>query len=153
MSTRYSQMARQGVVHPARSGCERPASRSASPHRGPAVPLHGSSAMSIKVTRTALPEVKIVESDLFCDELGSLFETFNADDFAERVTEGVEFVQDDHSRSRRGVLRGLHYQIQHPQGKLVRVVVGDVFDVCTRQLRSLPILGRSPRSGTQPRAR
>lgn len=85
--------------------------------------------MSIKVTRTALPEVKIVESDLFCDDLGSSFETFNADEFAERVTDGVEFVQDDHSRSRRGVLRGLHYQIQHPQGKLIRVVLGDVFDV------------------------
>jgi dTDP-4-dehydrorhamnose 3,5-epimerase len=85
--------------------------------------------MSMKVTRTALPEVKIVESDLFCDELGSAFETFNADEFANRVDADVEFVQDDHSRSRRGVLRGLHYQIQHPQGKLMRVVAGDVFDV------------------------
>ncbi|WP_090685994.1 dTDP-4-dehydrorhamnose 3,5-epimerase [Paraburkholderia phenazinium] len=85
--------------------------------------------MSMKVTRTALPEVKIVESELFCDESGSAFETFNADDFARQVAAGVEFVQDDHSRSRRGVLRGLHYQIQHPQGKLVRVVAGDVFDV------------------------
>jgi dTDP-4-dehydrorhamnose 3,5-epimerase len=85
--------------------------------------------MGIRVTRTALPEVKIVESDLFYDEVGSLFETFNADEFAERVAGGVEFVQDSHSFSKRGVLRGLHYQIQHPQGKLIRVVVGDVFDV------------------------
>ena len=85
--------------------------------------------MSMKVTETALPEVKIVESDLFCDELGSVFETFNADEFASGVAADVEFVQDDHLRSRRGVLRGLHYQIQHPQGKLVRVVVGAVFDV------------------------
>jgi dTDP-4-dehydrorhamnose 3,5-epimerase len=85
--------------------------------------------MGIKVIRTALPEVVIVESDVYYDELGSAFETFNADAFANGVTEDVEFVQDNHSRSRRGVLRGLHYQIQHPQGKLVRVVVGDVFDV------------------------
>lgn len=85
--------------------------------------------MSLKVTRTALPEVKIVEAELFCDELGSAFETFNADDFARHVAAGVEFVQDDHSRARRGVLCGLHYQIQHPQGRLVRVVAGDVFDV------------------------
>ncbi|WP_259294981.1 dTDP-4-dehydrorhamnose 3,5-epimerase [Paraburkholderia sp. DHOC27] len=79
--------------------------------------------------RTALPEVKVVESDLFCDDVGSSFEAFNAEQFALHVTDGVDFVQDDHSCSRRGVLRGLHYQIQHPQGKLIRVLVGDVFDV------------------------
>jgi dTDP-4-dehydrorhamnose 3,5-epimerase len=85
--------------------------------------------MGIKVIRTALPEVVIVESDVYYDELGSAFETYNADAFVSGVAEDVEFVQDNHSRSRRGVLRGLHYQIQHPQGKLIRVVVGDVFDV------------------------
>jgi dTDP-4-dehydrorhamnose 3,5-epimerase len=129
MSAHCSQAARQGVTRSARSGPERLASRRAGPHGGTAAPLHGKSGMSIKVTRTALPEVKIVESDLFCDEAGSSFETFNADEFAESVAGGVEFVQDDHSRSKCGVLRGLHYQIHRPQGKLMRVVVGDVFDV------------------------
>jgi dTDP-4-dehydrorhamnose 3,5-epimerase len=129
MNARYTSPVRQGVLHTTRRSCVRIASRRAGPHRGLPVSLHGSSGMGIKVTRTALPEVKIVESDLFCDDLGSSFEAFNADEFAERVTGGVEFVQDDHSRSRRGVLRGLHYQVQHPQGKLIRVVVGDVFDV------------------------
>ena len=129
MNTHRSHAARQAGTQSACGSHERPASRSASPRSGVAAPLHGSSGMSIQVTRTALPEVKIVESDLFCDALGSSFETFNADEFAESVAGGVEFVQDDHSRSRRGVLRGLNYQIQHPQGKLVRVVAGDVFDV------------------------
>jgi dTDP-4-dehydrorhamnose 3,5-epimerase len=129
MNTRYSQPMRQGAAHGARSAGERTASRSAGPRRGKAPPAYGSGGISMKVTRTALPEVKIVESALFYDESGSAFETFNADDFARHVARGVEFVQDDHSHSRRGVLRGLHYQIRHPQGKLVRVVAGDVFDV------------------------
>lgn len=98
--------------------------------------------MGIKVIRTALPEVVIVESDVCYDELGSAFETFNADEFASRVAADVEFVQDDHSRSRRGVLRGLHYQIQHPQGKLVRVVSGEVFDVVVDIRRSSPSFGK-----------
>jgi dTDP-4-dehydrorhamnose 3,5-epimerase len=128
MNSRYSSVA-SGTQHGTRRGGERPASRRSGSHRGAPAALHGASVTGITVTRTALPEVKIVEADLFCDELGSSFETFNADEFADRVARGVEFVQDDHSRSRRGVLRGLHYQIQHPQGKLMRVVVGDVFDV------------------------
>jgi dTDP-4-dehydrorhamnose 3,5-epimerase len=129
MSTRYLHAVRNAVAHAARGGSERPASRSAYARQAMAAPHYGSSAMSIKVTRTALPEVKIVETELFSDDLGSAFETFNSAEFSNYVAGGVDFVQDDHSRSRRGVLRGLHYQIQHPQGKLMRVVAGEVFDV------------------------
>lgn len=128
MSTRYQHAARQGLAHAATT-LERPASRSASPHQRVPATLYASSGMTIKVTRTALPEVKIVETELFSDETGSSFQTFNADQFADCVASGVEFVQDDHSRSRRGALRGLRYQIQHPHGKLMRVVTGAVFDV------------------------
>ncbi|WP_341318755.1 dTDP-4-dehydrorhamnose 3,5-epimerase [Paraburkholderia sp. IMGN_8] len=85
--------------------------------------------MTILVTATALPEVKIIEPKVFGDARGFFFESFNAKEFAEQVETGVEFVQDNHSRSSKGVLRGLHYQIQNAQGKLVRVVEGEVFDV------------------------
>ncbi|KAB0638874.1 dTDP-4-dehydrorhamnose 3,5-epimerase [Burkholderia stagnalis] len=85
--------------------------------------------MAIQVTATALPEVKIIEPKVFGDARGYFYESFNAREFAELVEPGVEFVQDNHSRSSKGVLRGLHYQIQHSQGKLVRVVEGEVFDV------------------------
>jgi dTDP-4-dehydrorhamnose 3,5-epimerase len=129
MSARYLHAGRLGAAHAARRGCERLAQRVQRLGYDTVATLHGLSGMGIKVIRTALPEVVIVESDMFYDELGSAFETFNADEFASRIAPDVEFVQDDHSRSRRGVLRGLHYQIQHPQGKLVRVVAGDVFDV------------------------
>jgi len=85
--------------------------------------------MAIQVIATALPEVKIIEPKVFGDARGFFYESFNAREFAEYVEGGVEFVQDNHSRSAKGVLRGLHYQIQHAQGKLVRVVEGEVFDV------------------------
>ncbi|MDR6207820.1 dTDP-4-dehydrorhamnose 3,5-epimerase [Paraburkholderia graminis] len=85
--------------------------------------------MAIQVTATALPEVKIIEPKVFGDARGYFYESFNAVEFAENVETGVTFVQDNHSRSAKGVLRGLHYQIQHAQGKLVRVVEGEVFDV------------------------
>lgn len=85
--------------------------------------------MAIQVTATALPEVKIIEPKVFGDARGFFYESFNAREFAEQVEPGVEFVQDNHSRSTKSVLRGLHYQIQHAQGKLVRVVEGEVFDV------------------------
>ncbi|MCP3709227.1 dTDP-4-dehydrorhamnose 3,5-epimerase [Paraburkholderia sp. CNPSo 3274] len=98
--------------------------------------------MAITVTATELPEVKIVEPKVFGDARGFFFESFNACEFAERVEPGVEFVQDNHSRSAKGVLRGLHYQIQNAQGKLVRVVEGEVFDVAVDIRRSSPNFGK-----------
>lgn len=98
--------------------------------------------MAIQVTATALPEVKIIEPKVFGDARGYFYESFNAHEFAELVAPGVEFVQDNHSRSAKGVLRGLHYQIEHAQGKLVRVVEGEVFDVVVDLRRSSPNFGR-----------
>ncbi|MBR8214576.1 dTDP-4-dehydrorhamnose 3,5-epimerase [Burkholderia vietnamiensis] len=98
--------------------------------------------MAIQVTATALPEVKIIEPKVFGDARGYFYESFNAREFAELVAPGIEFVQDNHSRSAKGVLRGLHYQIRHPQGKLVRVVEGDVFDVAVDLRRGSPDFGR-----------
>ncbi|WP_250502569.1 dTDP-4-dehydrorhamnose 3,5-epimerase [Caballeronia sp. AZ7_KS35] len=98
--------------------------------------------MAIQVTATALPEVKIIEPKVFGDARGFFYESFNAREFAEHVESGVEFVQDNHSRSAKGVLRGLHYQIQHPQGKLVRVVEGEVFDVAVDIRKSSPNFGK-----------
>ncbi|KIG07757.1 dTDP-4-dehydrorhamnose 3,5-epimerase [Burkholderia sp. MR1] len=98
--------------------------------------------MAIQVTATALPEVKIIEPKVFGDARGFFYESFNAREFAEHVEAGVEFVQDNHSRSAKGVLRGLHYQIQHAQGKLVRVVEGEVFDVVVDIRRSSPNFGK-----------
>lgn len=79
---------------------------------------------------------------MFGDARGYFYESFNAREFAELVAPGVEFVQDNHSRSAKGVLRGLHYQIEHAQGKLVRVVEGEVFDVVVDLRRSSPNFGR-----------
>ncbi|TDY25457.1 dTDP-4-dehydrorhamnose 3,5-epimerase [Paraburkholderia sp. BL6665CI2N2] len=98
--------------------------------------------MAIQVTATALPEVKIIEPKVFGDARGFFFESFNGREFAEHVEAGVEFVQDNHSRSAKGVLRGLHYQIEHPQGKLVRVVEGEVFDVAVDIRKSSPNFGK-----------
>jgi dTDP-4-dehydrorhamnose 3,5-epimerase len=98
--------------------------------------------MAIQVTPTALPEVKIIEPTVFGDTRGFFFESFNLREFHENVARGFEFVQDNHSRSTRGVLRGLHYQIQHPQGKLVRVVSGQVFDVAVDLRISSPLFGK-----------
>jgi dTDP-4-dehydrorhamnose 3,5-epimerase len=98
--------------------------------------------MAIQVTATALPEVKIIEPKVFGDARGYFYESFNAREFAEQVEAGVEFVQDNHSRSAKGVLRGLHYQIQHAQGKLVRVVEGEVFDVAVDIRKSSPNFGK-----------
>ncbi|KVT36496.1 dTDP-4-dehydrorhamnose 3,5-epimerase [Burkholderia ubonensis] len=97
--------------------------------------------MAIQVTATALPEVKIIEPKVFGDARGYFYESFNAREFAEQVAPGVEFVQDNHSRSEKGVLRGLHYQIQHAQGKLVRVIQGEVFDVAVDIRKSSPTFG------------
>ncbi|WP_438394164.1 dTDP-4-dehydrorhamnose 3,5-epimerase [Caballeronia sp. DA-9] len=97
--------------------------------------------MALKVIATALPEVVIVEPEVFGDARGFFYESFNSRDFGEHVAAGVEFVQDNHSRSARGVLRGLHYQIERPQGKLVRVVEGEVFDVAVDLRKSSPRFG------------
>lgn len=98
--------------------------------------------MAIQVTPTAIAEVKLIEPKVFGDARGYFYESFNARDFAELVAPGIEFVQDNHSRSSKGVLRGLHYQIQHTQGKLVRVVEGEVFDVAVDIRRSSPTFGK-----------
>jgi dTDP-4-dehydrorhamnose 3,5-epimerase len=96
----------------------------------------------MKVVATALADVKIVEPRTFGDERGFFLESWNARDFAAAGL-GATFVQDNHSGSRRGVLRGLHYQVQHAQGKLVRVAVGEVFDVVVDLRRRSPTFGRS----------
>ena len=98
--------------------------------------------MPYTVTPTAIPDVLVLEPKVFGDARGFFFESFNARDFAQATGLNVEFVQDNHSKSARGVLRGLHYQIQHAQGKLVRVVQGEVFDVAVDLRRSSPTFGR-----------
>lgn len=83
----------------------------------------------MKVTPTTIPDVLIIEPKVFGDERGFFFESFNQKAFNEATGLDVNFVQDNHSRSAKGVLRGLHYQLLQPQGKLVRVVRGSIFDV------------------------
>lgn len=83
----------------------------------------------MKATPTAIADVLLIEPRVFGDARGFFYESFNARDFAAATGLNVNFVQDNHSKSARGVLRGLHYQVQKPQGKLVRVVAGEVFDV------------------------
>jgi len=92
---------------------------------------------------TAIPDVVIFEPKVFGDARGFFFESFNAKVFSEATRTSAEFVQDNHSRSTRGVLRGLHYQIVQPQGKLVRVVSGEVLDVAVDLRRSSSTFGRS----------
>lgn len=98
--------------------------------------------MPYTVTPTALPGVLILEPKVFGDARGFFFESFNARDFAQCTGLDVQFVQDNHSKSAKGVLRGLHYQIEHPQGKLVRVTQGEVFDVAVDLRRSSPHFGK-----------
>lgn len=97
----------------------------------------------MKVTPTAIADVLILEPKVFGDERGFFFESFNQKAFDEAAGAHVEFVQDNHSRSAKGVLRGLHYQLPpHAQGKLVRVVRGSVFDLAVDVRRSSPSFGR-----------
>jgi dTDP-4-dehydrorhamnose 3,5-epimerase len=96
----------------------------------------------MKVTATAIPDVKRLAPRVFTDDRGYFFESWNARMFAESGIDAT-FVQDNHSQSKQGVLRGLHYQIEHAQGKLVRCVVGAVFDVAVDLRRSSPTFGRS----------
>lgn len=96
----------------------------------------------MRITPTRLPEVLVLEPRVHEDARGFLLESWNQRDFDACVGTGVRFVQDNHSRSIRGVLRGLHYQLGHPQGKLLRVVCGRVFDVAVDLRRSSPRLGQ-----------
>lgn len=96
----------------------------------------------MKIIETAISEVLIVEPKLFRDTRGFFFECFNQRIFSERTGIGLNFVQDNHSHSRKGVLRGLHYQTQQPQGKLVRVVRGAVFDVAVDIRKGAPTFGK-----------
>ena len=96
----------------------------------------------MKAIATAIPDVLIIEPNVFGDERGFFFESFNQRRFNELVGRDVDFVQDNHSRSARNVLRGLHYQIQQAQGKLVRVVQGAVFDVAVDIRRGSPTFGQ-----------
>jgi dTDP-4-dehydrorhamnose 3,5-epimerase len=96
----------------------------------------------MKVTPTALPEVLLLEPKVFGDDRGFFMESWNARDFKEATGLDVTFVQDNHSRSARNVLRGIHYQVVKPQGKLVRVVTGSVLDVAVDLRRSSPNFGK-----------
>jgi dTDP-4-dehydrorhamnose 3,5-epimerase len=95
----------------------------------------------MQVIATQHPEVLLLRPKVFGDARGFLFESYNRQAFAE-IGIDVEFVQDNHSRSGRGVLRGLHYQLRQPQGRLVRVVAGEVFDVAVDLRRTSPHFGR-----------
>jgi dTDP-4-dehydrorhamnose 3,5-epimerase len=96
----------------------------------------------MNVVETSLPGVVLLEPRVFGDDRGFFFESFNRKVFQEKTGVALDFVQDNHSRSAKGVLRGLHYQIQQPQGKLVRVVHGEVYDVAVDVRRSSPNFGK-----------
>jgi dTDP-4-dehydrorhamnose 3,5-epimerase len=96
----------------------------------------------MKVTPTAIPDVLVIEPQVFGDERGFVYESFNARRFQQLTGIGATFVQDNHSKSANKVLRGLHYQISQPQGKLVRVSSGAVFDVCVDLRQSSPSFRR-----------
>ncbi len=96
----------------------------------------------MNVIKTAIPDVMIIEPKVFGDDRGFFFESFNQAQFEAAVGRKVNFVQDNHSRSVKNVLRGLHYQIQQPQGKLVRVVQGAVLDVAVDIRKSSPTFGQ-----------
>ncbi|MEI8363805.1 MAG: dTDP-4-dehydrorhamnose 3,5-epimerase [Betaproteobacteria bacterium] len=96
----------------------------------------------MKITPTAIPDVLVIEPKVFGDERGFFFESFNQAKFESFIGKQVNFVQDNHSKSVKNVLRGLHYQIQQPQGKLVRVVQGEVFDVAVDIRKSSATFGK-----------
>ena len=96
----------------------------------------------MKVTPTTIPDVLVIEPKVFGDARGFFFESFNQKAFNQATGMNLDFVQDNHSRSAKGVLRGLHYQIEQPQGKLVRVVRGTVFDVAVDIRKGSPTFGK-----------
>jgi dTDP-4-dehydrorhamnose 3,5-epimerase len=96
----------------------------------------------MKVLPTELPGVLLLEPRVFTDNRGFFYESYNRQAFEEATGYAGDFVQDNHSHSTRGVLRGIHYQIKQPQGKLIRVVTGEVFDVAVDLRRSSPMFGK-----------
>jgi dTDP-4-dehydrorhamnose 3,5-epimerase len=96
----------------------------------------------VKVERASIPDVLVIEPKVFGDARGFFLESYNRRAFAAATGLDIEFVQDNHSRSRRNVLRGLHYQIRQPQGKLVRVAAGEIWDVAVDLRRNSPSFGR-----------
>lgn len=96
----------------------------------------------MQIVQTAISEVLVIEPQVFGDERGFFFESFNQQKFAQLTGVKTEFVQDNHSKSAKNVLRGLHYQIQQPQGKLVRVLAGEVFDVAVDVRRNSATFGK-----------
>ena len=98
--------------------------------------------MPYTVTKTRLPEVLLLKPKIFSDSRGFFFESFNQEDFSRATGSNVTFVQDNHSKSSKGVLRGLHYQVRHPQAKLVRVTKGAVFDVVVDLRKSSANFGK-----------
>lgn len=96
----------------------------------------------MKATKLAIPDVVLIEPQVFGDDRGFFFESFNQAKFEEAIGRKVNFVQDNHSKSSKNVLRGLHYQIKQPQGKLVRVVYGSVLDVAVDIRKSSPTFGQ-----------
>ncbi len=98
--------------------------------------------MPIQVTPTSIPDVLIIEPKVFGDDRGFFFESFNQHEFNQAIGYEVKFVQDNHSKSKKAVLRGLHYQIQHTQGKLVRVTRGAVYDVAVDMRQSSANFGK-----------
>ena len=96
----------------------------------------------MKLIQTAIPDVLIIEPKVFGDQRGFFYESFNRRQFASLIGRDLDFVQDNHSRSEKNVLRGLHFQVQHPQGKLVRVIQGSVFDVAVDIRKSSPTFGQ-----------
>jgi dTDP-4-dehydrorhamnose 3,5-epimerase len=96
----------------------------------------------MKIIKSTIPDVLIIEPKVFGDDRGFFFESFNQAQFESAVGRKVNFVQDNHSKSSKNVLRGLHYQIQNPQGKLVRVLSGKVFDVVVDIRKSSPTFGQ-----------
>jgi len=95
----------------------------------------------MKYINTSIPEVKIIEPNVFGDERGFFMETFRVDEFTKNCTEKA-FIQDNHSKSSHGILRGLHYQLKNTQGKLVRVTSGEVYDVAVDMRKSSPTFGQ-----------
>ena len=132
---------RQGWIN---AGATRSAGPAAGQERLRAIPAGSAQGKGVlmKVTPTAIPEVLIIEPKVFGDDRGFFFESFNARAFEQATGLKREFVQDNHSRSAKNVLRGLHYQIQQPQGKLVRVVQGEVFDVAVDLRKSSQTFGQ-----------
>ncbi len=98
--------------------------------------------MPFNVIPTDLSGVLVLEPKVFGDERGFFFESYNERDFFDATGLETRFVQDNHSRSKKGVLRGLHYQVQQAQGKLIRVTQGEIFDVCVNLQRNHPEFGR-----------